>query len=976
MVKKMRQSFIIDERMEVSKRMEGLKGIITGCGRKAYSGRRSFAGLLMPVLVLALALILPGAALAGTHEILSSTDSSPANLKTGYEELMVTLTSNADKGGNPATKAICSIGGVPAAEIELVTVYYGGALSGSSSPTITENFPVTLGSETGGSDWTFYVQLKDGATGSNVTFTVTSIAGTDSGNLPIVTASKSVLLGCQATSPTNLALQAKTANTVTFNWSYDSSNNDRYILYRNSSIINTNVLSGSNPYVDQGQSLPLDDLTKYAYIINGYEILNSCESKTESNTLITQTLSTDQFTIESCGGCHTTPPDDAPSIRGTPDGATIGRHANPYHTGDVTVGEEVCVLCHNDNFTVPDPAHRDGLIQMNTTAIYGQAGSFYDKDMDDSLQPNGIDNDFGHGSRGQSPIWGSTSGNTQCTICHGMGDNMLSKDTEGHTAATDEQVGAHDNHLHRGTGFVNISTANACTECHLVPAGHNDSGHYTDGDPAEMVWGALATNGSVLTPSYDAATGVCTNTYCHDGRNFRNAWSTSGEVSDPSWSSTTYLADTGTGNCTNKCHGYPPAVSHTADTLCSDCHLHVNSSDQASFNSQYYKHIDGIVDGLPSDCTGCHDGAISDTGNTDINSDGVRDIMGELALNSHHITTAVGSMINQHCSVCHGEGDSAGATNTMHKNGQVDLRDVDSTTTWAWTGTQHDNMDLHCMSCHDSDGATATGTWAGGTASNPFNDTLTNAYDQVARSGPLDVVIQFATTNYSHHAVLGQKYTGTTYMRNAGLMNGITEYTPLGESMTVRDTSVLNCGDCHTNAQAGVGAHGSNNEYLLMRSSADGVVHTTDAEHTMATYVCYLCHTYAKAGLVHGSIGQTLASCLAPTADTTGIERHDVGNDGNITGISCTNCHNVGKTGWGGIHGGNNTYTLDTGTVVENTYRFMPGMGNTNYLPGNWSTTSGGAGCYTNPDTAGAWGGCVKHTGKGISGRTPRPLAY
>jgi hypothetical protein len=58
---------------------------------------------------------------------------------------------------------------------------------------------------------------------------------------------------------------------------------------------------------------------------------------------------------------------------------------------------------------------------------------------------------------------------------------------------------------------------------------------------------------------------------------------------------------------------------------------------------------------------------------------------------------------------------------------------------------------------------------------------------------------------------------------------------------------------------------------------------------------------------------------------------------GNITGISCTNCHNSGlRSGFGGIHGGNGTYTDGLGRQ-QTTYRFMPGMGNYRYAPpGGW----------------------------------------
>jgi hypothetical protein len=58
---------------------------------------------------------------------------------------------------------------------------------------------------------------------------------------------------------------------------------------------------------------------------------------------------------------------------------------------------------------------------------------------------------------------------------------------------------------------------------------------------------------------------------------------------------------------------------------------------------------------------------------------------------------------------------------------------------------------------------------------------------------------------------------------------------------------------------------------------------------------------------------------------------------GNITGIACTNCHNSGlRNGFGGIHGGDVTYTDGLGRT-QKSYRFMPGMGNYRYAPpGGW----------------------------------------
>jgi len=261
----------------------------------------------------------------------------------------------------------------------------------------------------------------------------------------------------------------------------------------------------------------------------------------------------------------------------------------------------------------------------------------------------------------------------------------------------------------------------------------------------------------------------------------------------------------------------------------------------------------------------------------------------------------------------------------------------------------------------------------------------------------------------------------------------VATYTPLGAALTVADNSTLHCGDCHTVGQwkpgsstsadgsvttVVIGAHGSNNEYLLRNSLG------TDALHNSLTYVCFNCHVAgitpgvtagaAGFGLLHPvqnknqikgyatahAVSAFHIQCLADSADNTGtngsvypagstfpnggdasgvavpnrlmsswegdkVKIYDYlpaanataalpattatsaswigkagGSDngsGNITGIACTNCHNSGlRSGFGGIHGGDNTYTDGLGRV-QKSYRFMPGMGNYRYAPpGGW----------------------------------------
>jgi hypothetical protein len=367
------------------------------------------------------------------------------------------------------------------------------------------------------------------------------------------------------------------------------------------------------------------------------------------------------------------------------------------------------------------------------------------------------------------------------------------------------------------------------------------------------------------------------------------------------------------------------------------------------------------------DCLGCHGAAASDGANTDIGNDGVRVITTEFTRTSHH---AYGRTLTKLiCATCHGEGDSSGNTTALHKNGQIDLRNADNASSYyVWTGTEYANVDLHCMSCHDSTGASATAFSAGATATKPFGaGTVTNAYDTIDRTAVVDVKSQFniAQGVGSHHAVINRRYStgGTQYLKNGGGLTGT------GLEGTMTDSSLLHCGDCHTVGQwqtaGGVGAHGSTNEYLLKTTGGD-------VEHTSTTYVCLNCHPAARyADNTTHAPGN--GSDYVHTSASTGTAR--ASGSGDIVGMTCANCHNAGATGWGGIHGGNKSYTSGA-EGAQTTYRFLPGMGNTGYNPSGWTTGTAGL-CYTNPTAN--WGSCTKHStasGKQAGSRIARPLSY
>ena len=411
---------------------------------------------------------------------------------------------------------------------------------------------------------------------------------------------------------------------------------------------------------------------------------------------------------------------------------------------------------------------------------------------------------------------------------------------------------------------------------------------------------------------------------------------------------------------------------------------------------------------------------------------------------------------DEQCAVCHLEGTVGtygfGVDGTKHMtDGFVHLRnaDTDADLQWDPSAPNHSTMDTFCMSCHDANGATSgmnvklqglitplTGITA--TATNPFGDTISNRYDKMKRPAVTNVSDQFNTSNNSHHGVKGPRYSGrtraaglrqiasaSTFANNSSaLLQGVRStiydagnfnalYVPLGTSAAtvattgLGDDSTLHCGDCHTVGEwkAGVatnaagqlntvaiGAHGSNNEYLLRNNLG------TDERHTQSAYtlnsannvvtqtnpngaflVCYNCHAFSKYGSTYVGTGADAGNAagsemnnpqshageydqdgrcngtsntLSFAGYTTGkatdgtqflgringngalaTGEQNTGGMGNIFGIQCLNCHNSGiGNAYGGIHGSANNTSWNgvnpNASVTGGAY--IDGMGNTN----------------------------------------------
>jgi hypothetical protein len=232
----------------------------------------------------------------------------------------------------------------------------------------------------------------------------------------------------------------------------------------------------------------------------------------------------------------------------------------------------------------------------------------------------------------------------------------------------------------------------------------------------------------------------------------------------------------------------------------------------------------------------------------------------------------------------------------------------------------------------------------------------------------------------------------------------ITAYTTLGTANTIKDTTQNHCGDCHSVGQfsaadvgvapfnnAVIGAHGSNNEYMLRNSNGTDVT-------TPQALVCFICHADAIYGnFGHEGTNSADADCNGDNynvAGTVGAARlmPDEGaltdaafqaelaagtyrgtGGGNIFAIKCINCHNSSdEKRFGGIHGNakhdgtakNTSYKSYSSATTPNAafvlvdrkpYRFLPGLGNFRYNGGHneeaWTrkvlTNASRQGCYT-----------------------------
>jgi predicted CxxxxCH...CXXCH cytochrome family protein len=311
-----------------------------------------------------------------------------------------------------------------------------------------------------------------------------------------------------------------------------------------------------------------------------------------------------------CDSCHG---QDADETDGMPDSGSHNVHAGSQ------VGEMnyACTVCHN-NGGFGNANHADDTLNMDIDNAYGASAAYSQGDHAPGSGGYGSCSSINcHGSG--SETWGTDLSNiVTCTKCHGeqvaspgvpteaqKAPGGLGVDTNGDSAATDAQVGAHQLHISLSSGYTNqLNSGGSCNECHTVPSAVGDAGHIDTALPAE-VFGNSPEKADLnsVTPSYSA--GSCT-VYCHGAS--MPSGSSEGSDTSPAWNNTLLLTGTPSlaGDC-GVCHGAPPTTLpvHTgSETIndCDTCHTHFNNDGTLADASL---HINGTLE-VVADCNICH----------------------------------------------------------------------------------------------------------------------------------------------------------------------------------------------------------------------------------------------------------------------------------------------------------------------------------------------------------------------------------
>ena len=339
----------------------------------------------------------------------------------------------------------------------------------------------------------------------------------------------------------------------------------------------------------------------------------------------------------SCNSCHKDTPAGCTTCHGQPPNT----FAHVAHVIDSPLRRGLdCGECHMKPSAWNDPGHiRDAagvLLSPPAQVIFGALASTV---TDTRSAPPRFDgtrctNVYCHGAAFDdasavlvAPLWsggpearacGSCHGvppanhhGGKCETCHGAvvdaslaivdpdrhidGKVTLGKDGSGScTSCHPSPGGAHAAH----TGAAHkLSSAIACTECHVVPTTVSSLGHLSaDGLAKVFPSSGVGPRAGAFSamPSFDRFSGSCADVACHGGGTKLGPDQAVGIVRAPVWNSG-LVASCGA------CHGVPPKDSlHDPKwglSTCATCHPQtIDPSGQVIVNNGMSTHINGVVD--------------------------------------------------------------------------------------------------------------------------------------------------------------------------------------------------------------------------------------------------------------------------------------------------------------------------------------------------------------------------------------------
>ncbi len=278
-----------------------------------------------------------------------------------------------------------------------------------------------------------------------------------------------------------------------------------------------------------------------------------------------------------------------------------------------------CRLAYFDS-----PVHGGGILNpADDQEFHGRVLAELGYDLNECAACHG--QDFAGGDVGVSCLTCHEKGPTDCTTCHGYSPTS----------------GSHVAHVLGGSLDKDFD----CSECHIKPAHWDDIGHVRladgspDGPPAEVHFGALANSGPAGRASFDPASNVCSNVYCHGG----GSGDDSATNTTPVWGGAPSQANCGT------CHGLAPS-NHGGADRCAICHAGIANDVPMVVDTR--KHLDGQVETVGESCNSCHGSDASGApppdlaGNTDTTAPGV-------GAHQAHLTAPSGLSAPLPCSSCH-----------------------------------------------------------------------------------------------------------------------------------------------------------------------------------------------------------------------------------------------------------------------------------------------------------------------------------